>query len=222
MQQVGDAGDYGQSLLWADRAQEARDGMADIYPALLPTTPDWVAKSNITSLEGMRSLYQSLADRAGGALGELVITLPEAWEFKTDPFDDGLIRQWYLPDRGEAWDKIKTTLYWENQGYQDEVGHGYVGFAWYRTAFDAPASAADRSLKLTFGGVYHQELWIWLNGLLVYVSKGASSQRPFDVDVTGHVRPGQTNHIAVRIKSQGIHNRAQGGIYRTVFLWKEK
>ncbi len=243
MQQAGDAADYGQALLWADRAQEARDGMADIYPALLPTTPDWVAKSNITSLEGMRNLYQSLADRAGGPLGELVVMLPEVWEFRTDPFDDGLIRQWYLPNRGEGWDKIKTTLYWENQGYQDELGHGYVGFAWYRTAFDAPASAANppstggteglslgsppwrggsRSLKLTFGGVYHQELWVWLNGLLVYVSKGASSQRPFDVDVTGHVRPGQTNHIAVRIKSQGIHNRAQGGIYRRVFLWLVK
>jgi hypothetical protein len=215
IQRAGDAGDYQQALTWADRAQEARDGMADIYPALLPNTPDWVAARCTTSLEGVRSLYQSLADRAD----QLVVMLPEMWEFKTDPFDDGLIRQWYLLDRGTAWDYIKTTLYWENQGYQDEVGHGYVGFAWYRTKFEVPESVANHTLKLTFGGVYYQEIWIWINGLLAFNSDEAASIRPFDLDVIGNICPGEMNHIAVRIKSQGIHNRAQGGIYRRVFLW---
>ena len=38
IQRAGDAKDYQQALTWADRAQEARNGTADTYPALLPNS----------------------------------------------------------------------------------------------------------------------------------------------------------------------------------------
>jgi hypothetical protein len=219
MRRGADEGRYGEALAWTGRAQRDRDQMAAIDPALLPNTPDWVAQSACTSLEGMRRIYKDLADRVRGELGDLVVMLPETWQFKTDPFDDGLIRRWYLPNSGGEWQELKTTLYWENQGHQDEAGRGYVGLAWYRTAFNAPSEAAGRPLRLAFGGVYHREIWVWLNGVLAYYSDKQPSVRPFDIDVTEHIRPGQTNYIAVRLKSAGVYNRAQGGIYRRVFVW---
>ena len=219
MQAAADEGSYRSALSWVGKVKAARDRAAEIDAALLPNTPDWVARSCATSLEGQQDIYQYLANRADGKLGELAVMLPEVWKFKTDFFDDGLIRQWYLPDYGEPWAEIKSTYYWENQGYQDDVGHGYVGFAWYKTEFDVPKSVENRPLKLTFGGVYHREIWMWLNGLLIFHSGNESSQRPFDVEVTGHIQPGQTNHIALRIRSQEMSNRAQGGVYRRVFLF---
>ena len=215
MQRQGNAGDFQQALDWAGRVREARDRLADIEPSLLPHTPDWVVERGGNSLEGMQNLYQGLADR-----GEVVAMLPEEWEFKIDPDDEGLIRQWYLPDQGQGWDWIRTDLPWENQGYQDERGYGYVGYAWYRTDVEVSDGMADQRLQLTFGGVYGRAIWIWINGLLVCFCEEPARGQPLDVEVSGHIQPGQVNHVALRLQSLGKHDRVQGGICRRAFLWR--
>ncbi|MEE3627593.1 LamG-like jellyroll fold domain-containing protein [Nitrospirillum sp. BR 11752] len=67
---------------------------------------------------------------------------------------------------------------------------------WYRTEFDAPADLRDRHPLLTFKGInYAAE--VWLNGERLGGVRGAFIRGRFDV--TGHLRPGQKNVLAVKI-----------------------
>ncbi|HEY2661203.1 MAG TPA: LamG-like jellyroll fold domain-containing protein [Caulobacteraceae bacterium] len=67
---------------------------------------------------------------------------------------------------------------------------------WYRTNFTAPPAADGKRLTLTFKGVnYAAE--VWLNGAALGDIKGAFVRGVFDV--TGKVKPGQSNMLAVRV-----------------------
>ncbi|SEM75787.1 Glycosyl hydrolases family 2, sugar binding domain [Sphingomonas gellani] len=66
---------------------------------------------------------------------------------------------------------------------------------WYRTEFVAPATGAKR-LTLTFDGVNYTAQ-VWVNGMSVGDVKGAFIRGTFDV--TGRLRPGERNSVAVLV-----------------------
>jgi hypothetical protein len=67
---------------------------------------------------------------------------------------------------------------------------------WYRSVFSAPGSFRDRDLSLVFKGInYAAE--VWLNGRRLGSIRGAFTRGRFDV--TGILRAGESNAIAVRI-----------------------
>jgi hypothetical protein len=72
---------------------------------------------------------------------------------------------------------------------------------------------------LTFGGVYSVELWVWVNDRLVHHQERQSTKEPFNIDVTKHMRPGETNHAAILIETLAPDRNARGGLHRRVFLW---
>ena len=75
---------------------------------------------------------------------------------------------------------------------EDLAHHDY----WYRATFDTPADAAGRRALLTFNGInYAAE--VWLNGERLGRIKGAFIRGRFDV--TGRLKPGNHNILAVRI-----------------------
>jgi len=75
---------------------------------------------------------------------------------------------------------------------EDLARHDY----WYRAEFDTPAEAAGRHGLLTFNGInYAAE--VWLNGERLGSIKGAFIRGRFDV--TGRLKPGGHNVLAVRI-----------------------
>ncbi len=212
-----DKGDFREAVKQTEEMQRIRDEMAKVDATLLPSTPEW-CRNNSTTVEWYRGVYQELAERMDGK-GKLVTLLPKEWEFNTDPEGDGLIYQWYLPSKGGRWKKIDTTLYCQAQGYQDEKGLGYAGKVWYRTSFTVPAEAQGKPLTLTFGGVFNQGLWIWVNGLLIDYRERQDSLRPFDVDVTNYVRAGEINHLAVLVNAPSLGRSQRTGLHRRVFLW---
>jgi hypothetical protein len=67
---------------------------------------------------------------------------------------------------------------------------------WYRTVFVAPAALRGRELSLTFNGINYAAD-VWLNGVHLGAIKGAFMRGRFTV--TGTLRPGRANAIAVRI-----------------------
>ncbi|HEX3470587.1 MAG TPA: LamG-like jellyroll fold domain-containing protein, partial [Silvibacterium sp.] len=67
---------------------------------------------------------------------------------------------------------------------------------WYRTEFKAPSSIGSRRLTLTFHGINYKAA-IWLNGQSLGTITGAFIRGNFDV--TGILKPGQTNVLAVRV-----------------------
>jgi Exo-beta-D-glucosaminidase Ig-fold domain/Concanavalin A-like lectin/glucanases superfamily/Glycosyl hydrolases family 2/Glycosyl hydrolases family 2, sugar binding domain/Glycosyl hydrolases family 2, TIM barrel domain len=67
---------------------------------------------------------------------------------------------------------------------------------WYRSVFDAPAGLQGKELTLTFKGInYAAE--VWLNGVRLGTIKGAFIRGVFDV--TGKLKPGRGNALAVRV-----------------------
>ena len=67
---------------------------------------------------------------------------------------------------------------------------------WYRSAFDLPPNMRDKALRLTFKGInYAAEVWV--NGTRIGAIKGAFIRGVFDV--TGLLRAGQRNAVAVRL-----------------------
>ncbi|MCC6487028.1 MAG: DUF4838 domain-containing protein [Candidatus Hydrogenedentes bacterium] len=221
MEEAAGRGDFTGAVSCADRMLAIREEVGKIDPALLPFTPEW-CRDTQGSPEWYRKTYQELADQAGGARGELVALLPDRWEFKKDPEGLGVIYQWYNADSGQPWNEIDGTLYWDLQGNQDSRGWAYAGKAWYRADVFVPKEVQGKPIRLTFGGVYSDKLWIWVNGMLVDHRERQSSRQPFDIDVTAHTRPGERNGISVLVDTISADRSPRGGLYRRAFLWSPK
>ena len=218
-------GEFQKGVEWADKMLAIREDAAAIQPGMLPKSSK-IAIEHASSVEGHRKTYQALAERCDGTHGDLVAMLPRKWEFKTDPDDAGTLYRWYLPGIVKGWVPIDTTLCWEAQGYANKEGVGYSGKAWYRTAFDVPASAAGKPLRLTVGGVYNNGVWVWVNGVMRpfkmnrhWRLRYQDHLAPFDLDVTDLIKPGETNHVAILVDREAPDRDPKGGLHRRVFLW---
>ena len=91
--------------------------------------------------------------------------------------------------------------------------------AWYRRAFDVPATDSDNRLWLTFDGVF-RDATVWVNGWLVRHHEGG--YYPFREDITDVVNFGGRNTIAVRVDASKFEGwfYEGAGIYRHVWLEK--
>jgi len=144
---------------------------------------------------------------------DLVADLPLTWRFRTDPERRGARAGWQKPgpEVGE-WRNLQIGRFWDEQEVR------CMGEAWYRLTWDAPAVTMPKGarLRLWFGAVDEQAT-VWVNGRKV----GAHTEPPdigwderFAVDVTGVLKPGQPNVIAVRVRNDAL----AGGIWKSVKL----
>ncbi len=70
---------------------------------------------------------------------------------------------------------------------------------WYRTSFEIPARDGDRNFELVFKGINYRAA-VWLNGTEVAdSSQMAGMFEEFRYNVTGLIRPGEENALAVKI-----------------------
>jgi hypothetical protein len=153
-----------------------------------------------TVFKGLWDKYQSIAD------------LPLRWRFQTDPDDAGLEHGWAQPRFDHRqWPMLRILALWDEQGYA-----GYLGYAWYRTWYRAPELPPGKRICLAFGSV-DESAWVYVNGKLCGghdIDPNVGFQERFLVDVTGALKPGESNLIAVRVRNtMGV-----GGIWRNVKL----
>ncbi|WP_206156129.1 glycoside hydrolase family 2 protein [Chitinophaga fulva] len=106
-------------------------------------------------------------------------------------------------------------------------GKVFQGIGWYRRYFTVPADLADRRLYISFEGV-QTDCDIYLNGEKLGEHHGGYMR--FGVDISGKVRPGKPNVLAVRVsnadnpqtppgkKMSTLDFNYYGGIYRNVSL----
>jgi beta-galactosidase len=106
-------------------------------------------------------------------------------------------------------------------------GVNYQGPAWYRKHFKADAALKGRKVMIHFEGIMGKSK-IWLNGKLIRENFGGYF--PIHLDVTGHLKFGQENVIAVRADNsndpdyppgkpqEALDFTYFGGIYRDVWL----
>jgi beta-glucuronidase len=104
---------------------------------------------------------------------------------------------------------------------REEVG------AWYRRSFDLPAGWSDRTLTLKFGAANYLAD-VWLNGTWLGYHEGGTT--PFAFDATAAARPGEENHLTVRVDNPAWGTRNDivpwgladwwnfGGLTRSVWI----
>jgi hypothetical protein len=123
------------------------------------------------------------------------VSLDGTWEFFPDPARMLTAATLGSTGPGRA---IRVPGPWQAQ-FEDL--RDYSGVAWYRRTLTVPAD--DRSDAVTilhFGAVdYHTT--VWLNGEQIGTHEGG--YLPFDLDVTGVARPGETDEVIVRVLDPG-------------------
>lgn len=144
------------------------------------------------------------------------------WNFNIDREEKGEERGWHTPDyTADSWGSYPVPGNWDT--YLPEL-FGYGGVGWYRTTFEVrPASPGDH-IYLRFEGANYATT-VWLNGHPVGSHEGGFD--PFEFDVTGLLRTGQPNLLAVKVDNWPRINRVPnsyagwwnyGGIFRSVML----
>lgn len=142
----------------------------------------------------------------------------EKYPFKLDIDNKGVGKGWAAREFDDSsWKKIAINNTWEKQGYP-----GYDGVAWYRMKFVPDTKDAGSKVKLTLGAV-DESCWIYLNGELVgefiydAVKEPDGWKIPRVVDITGKVKYGELNVIAVKVEDKG----GAGGIWKGAFITLE-
>jgi beta-galactosidase len=125
-----------------------------------------------------------------------------------------------------SWRLVDLPHDWAIEGPFQPTGPGggmgrlpSAGVGWYRRKLEIPAEDAGRSIFLDVDGAMSYAA-VWLNGRLVGGWPfGYASWR---VDLTPHVRPGETNQLAIRLDNPPDSSRwyPGGGLYRHVWLTK--
>jgi hypothetical protein len=209
--------DYTEAAKQAQRMEDDKTKLIAMYSFFMGP----VKSSEFTNGQALK--FAQLARMVNGEEGTMIAPVALESKFRRDRFNEGVVAEWYLPEFDDrAWETKNTFLTWDAQDKpEDEKGHDYDGYGWYRVTIDVPAAAVNRPLKLHLGGVIN-EGWVWINGQY-------TGHRPWklwwegrqglemDVDATGKVKSGQ-NVIAIRV----WNNAEVGGLIRRGFLWAPK
>jgi beta-galactosidase len=100
-----------------------------------------------------------------------------------------------------------------------QVSSGYTvgGTGWYRKSFTIPEAQKNKHFYIQFDGVYMNSD-VWLNG--EHIGNHPYGYTSFWYDITGYIKTGKTNLLAVEVKNEGQNSRwySGSGIYRHVWL----
>ena len=141
--------------------------------------------------------------------GAASLDLNGTWRFAVDPKNQGREKGWAKPEFDDgAWKNIKVPGYWERQirEYKD-----YNGFAWYRRKAAIPAEWAGKVLRLHCAGI-DDDAEVFVNGTMVARKFGFGT--PVDVEVSGVMKPGADNQIAILVNDTFV----DGGVHKPVTI----
>lgn len=152
-------------------------------------------------------------------LGQKSIDLSGTWQFRYDPSDYGQKEEWHKPGP-ISWNTTETP-----SSFNTTDNRWYSGAAWYRTSFQVPEGWTGGRLFLRFLGC-NIRCQVWVNGEPVGAHR--FPYLPFELDITGSLRPDTDNWLVVRVDNR-IEDRAipdrnwdgwwnYGGIIREVYL----
>ncbi|WP_200307999.1 glycoside hydrolase family 2 TIM barrel-domain containing protein [Streptomyces adelaidensis] len=175
------------------------------------------------------------------------LSLDGKWRFAYADRPDDRDQDFYKPDVDDSgWDKIPVPANWQLHGYDFPIyvnitypwwgpnGKGenaqppaaptsYNPVGQYRRTFTVPRDWDGRRTFLHFEGVKSAH-YVWVNGEPVGYSE--DSYTPAEYDITPHLKPGRTNHLAVEVYrySDGDWLEDQdmirlSGIFRSVYLY---
>jgi beta-glucuronidase len=131
-----------------------------------------------------------------------VVSLNGDWQFALDPLRKGVEHGWAAaPFDGRAWDRVDVPHSWPA-----DKRYPYIGVAWYRRSFPAPARIAGDHVRLRFEAAFARA-GVWLNGKQLGRHEGGYT--PFDFDVTSVLIEGE-NWLAVEVDSAWTESTMPG------------
>ncbi len=157
--------------------------------------------------------------------------MPDVWQFRLDPQDEGVVYEWFDPATDASkWGKAHTTRTWSTQGLEPKLDrHQNIG--WYRTEVAIPPKFAGRKINLNLfnPGDTRGTMHVWVNGQFatyeVFDLHWWSGRDPenastvlYSLDITDHLRRGENNSIVIRLDS----DRKWDGFDRRLLLWAPK
>jgi hypothetical protein len=180
--------------------------------------------SDVVSNEGygylMRFIEKFVNEAVKYSSGDykLLSALPDQMPTKMDKEEVGHLLKYAEPGFDDsAWPKTKTiSSNWDAQGLARD---NRMGGVWYRTKIKAPEKLADgQGMGLFIGGV-EDEARVWLNGTFIG-SSGRGFSNPSVFDLTGAMKPGAENVLAVMVVRNSAANEiGLGGILRPSFVF---
>jgi beta-galactosidase len=121
------------------------------------------------------------------------------------------------------WQKVNIPHTWNAVDAADETPDYYRGVAWYCKSITLPINFKDKQITMYFEGA-NQEVELFINGISAGTHVGGYTR--FSFDITGLVRFGEQNQLAVKVNNRYNENIPPlsadftffGGIYRDVYL----
>lgn len=158
------------------------------------------------------------------------ISLNEDWQFQRQ-VEPGSAIEWqfrdaWKPDYDDSgWSKVFLPHSWDQTAHLPWVAlNHWRGMGWYRKRFEVPALASGQRVFLEFEGA-SQVAKVWVNGRPAGGHVGGYTG--FTFDVTGLVKPGQENLLALSVDDTNSPDippanetniAIYGGIYRDVWM----
>ena len=209
------------------KAKESASRMLDAQAKLYQISEFLVGKGALTNTwecytKGREIRLAKLEQMTQGESGIMIAPVPLESKFTRDKYNEGVIKQWYLPEFDDKnWETKNTFYLWDQQDIpEDSAGHDYDGYGWYRFWVNIPEKWKGNLIHFYCGGAIN-EAWVWINGEYAGHKNHAiwwMGGHDFDLDITKYVKFGEKNLIAIRI----WNNSEIGGLYRRGFLWSPK
>lgn len=118
------------------------------------------------------------------------------WSFEIDVKTKGESETWFSPTYDDsAWQIVSVPHTWNVMPMYSQ----HSGLAWYRYHLTPPSTMKDMHLRLRFQAVFYLTR-IWVNG--VFVGEHEGGYTPFEFDVSGLIKSGQDNVIAVSVDNK--------------------
>jgi hypothetical protein len=119
--------------------------------------------------------------------------------YESSGFDDS---KWPAISIPHTWNTYETTgeihPFFKNPDDNDN-SYWWTGWGWYRKHFSINRDYSDKKVFIVFEGV-QKYCKIWLNGKYLGEHKGDSGS--FDFDITGFLKPGEDNVLAVAVNNR--------------------
>jgi|GEM_PF-719931 len=211
---------FRKALLRYDYAEAVKqyDAMVKQWDATLAKNPELASRYARRYIDW---LFKPVAQNGlKYSTGEYRISyrIPDELPMAIDPKAAGAELGLQLPDvDDDQWIKIKTySSSFSEQGFQ------FVGKTalWFRTEFEGPAvnTTTDGKGVGLFVGAVEDEVRVFVNGK--YIGKGRGFVRPFTFDLTEHIKPGETNLLALQvIRNSYLNENGRGGIIYPCFVF---
>ncbi|MFH1269029.1 MAG: glycoside hydrolase family 2 TIM barrel-domain containing protein, partial [Planctomycetota bacterium] len=136
-----------------------------------------------------------------------ITSLDGQWSLAVDPQNVGREQKWFEKQALEGAKPAKVP--WIIQA----TFPGYYGVAWYARDFVAPPKPQPGARCLLRFRQVDYLAEVWLNGVDVGGHEGGET--PFVLDVTTAVKPGEKNHLAVRVLNPTVEPIDDIGLYQT-------